>query len=344
MEGSNAIHLLSTCPPRKVSADNRSYIEEVIDVARWSERAGYRGMLVYAANAAQADPWVLAQIILQNTRTLVPLVAVQPVYMHPYTVAKLIASLGNVYRRRIDLNMVAGGFKTDLASLNDDTPHDARYARLVEYTTIIARLLASPTAISHVGRFYTVDHLRLEPALPKELLPRIFMSGSSDAGLAAARATGALAMRYPGRADQPVSTPEGLNCGVRVGVIARENDDEAWDVAMRRFPADRKGQVTHMLAMAASDSVWHKQLSAHGNGDDKPNRDLYWLGPFMNYQEYCPFLVGSYARVAEELARYVGAGHRTFILDVPPDDVESVHVNRAFALATRHAERIGSGI
>jgi len=161
-----AIELLSTCPPRKTTVDKRSYLEDVIDVAQWSEQAGYKGILVYTANAAQADPWVLAQIILQNTREVSPLVAVQPIYMHPYTVAKLIASLGSLYGRRIDLNMVAGGFKTDLAALNDDTPHDERYERLVEYTAIVMRLLASPTAISFAGRFYTVERLRLGPTLP----------------------------------------------------------------------------------------------------------------------------------------------------------------------------------
>jgi len=169
------------------------------------------------------------------------------------------------------------------------------------------------------------------------------MSGSSDAGLEAARETGAFAMRYPARAGEPVSSHDGLVCGVRVGVIAREDDDRAWDVALRRFPPDRKGQVTHMLAMSASDSVWHKALSARGGERGEPVRDLYWLGPFENYQEYCPFLVGSYARVAEELARYIAAGHRTFILDVPPDDAESVHVNRAFALATQRAGESDSG-
>ena len=69
--------------------------------------------------------------------------AIQPIYMHPYWVAKQIASFGYLYGRQIYLNMVAGGFKNDLEALNDTTPHDQRYARLVEYTTIIMSLLDS---------------------------------------------------------------------------------------------------------------------------------------------------------------------------------------------------------
>ena len=57
--------------------------------------------------------------------------------MHPFTVAKTIASIGCLYGRQMYLNMVAGGFKNDLNALNDTTPHDKRYERLAEYTTII---------------------------------------------------------------------------------------------------------------------------------------------------------------------------------------------------------------
>jgi len=45
----------------------------------------------------------------------VPLVAVQPVYMHPYSVAKMVSTLAFLHQRRVFLNMVAGGFKNDLA-------------------------------------------------------------------------------------------------------------------------------------------------------------------------------------------------------------------------------------
>ena len=35
-------------------------------------------------------------------------------------------------------------------------------------------------------------------------------------------------------------------------------------VARERFPEDRKGQITHQLAMKVSDSAWHRQLSELG--------------------------------------------------------------------------------
>src|SRR6478672_2337118 len=117
--------IFATCPQ---SSDHTSdnYLRQVIDVARWSEAHGCEGILVYTDNSI-ADPWLVSQIIIENTNSLCPLVAIQPIYMHPYAVAKMVSSLGFLYHRRIYLNMVAGGFKNDLVALNDLTPHDRRY-------------------------------------------------------------------------------------------------------------------------------------------------------------------------------------------------------------------------
>ncbi len=317
------VELFSTCPASSHTAQEL-YYDRVVEVARWSEEAGCTGILVYADNS-QLDPWVVSQIIVQHTTALCPLVAVQPVYMHPYAVAKMVTSFGQLYGRRIYLNMVAGGFKNDLAALHDTTPHDLRYARLVEYTTIITRLLAGEV-VSHAGEFYTVDKLKLTPALPPQLQPGVFVSGSSEAGLGAARTLGALAVKYPERAAEEQAPPQDVTCGVRVGIIARQESVDAWAVARERFPEDRRGQLTRELATKVSDSAWHQQLSGLAADETSP----YWLVPFQNYHTMCPYLVGSHRQVAEEVGRYVGLGYRTFILDIPrtPEDLQ--HTRRVF--------------
>jgi len=321
-----SLETFSTCP--QISAvPKESYLQNVIDVAKWSEKHGCRGILVYTDNS-QADPWLIAQIIIQNTKRLAPLVAIQPAYVHPYSVAKMIATFGHLYGRRIYLNMVAGGFKNDLAALNDTTPHDKRYQRLVEYTLIIKQLVASPDPVSFSGEFYAVNNLRLTPPLPPELFPGIFISGSSEAGLATAQAIGATAIKYPKPASECVQEPPdaGLDSGIRVG-----------------FPGDRTGQLTHQLAMKVSDSSWHHQLSEMAK-ETKSNHNPYWLVPFENYKTFCPYLVGSYDRIAEEISRYVAVGFRTFILDIPPDQEELRHTGIVFqqACKTGHPDRISS--
>lgn len=326
-----ALSVFSTSP-QSSAVERESYLENVIKVARWSEEAGCEGILVYTDNSL-VDPWLVAQIIIQNTSKLCPLVAVQPAYMHPYAVAKMVSSLAHLYGRRVCLNMVAGGFKNDLAALNDTTPHDKRYARLLEYTTIIQELLKTSSPVSYRGEFYMIDKLRMTPPLPSHLVPGVFVSGSSEAGLAAAQALDATAIKYPQPAEcEPDCRDSAMSFGIRVGIVARKNEEEAWQTAHARFPEDRKGQLTHQLAMKTSDSSWHKQLSQMAM-DTKVNRNPYWLWPFENYKTFCPYLVGSYGQVAAEIAKYIERGHLTFILDIPPAQEELEHINIVFSQA-----------
>jgi alkanesulfonate monooxygenase len=328
------LELFATCL-QSSAVQTDSYVRRVTDIARWSEQYGCKGILVYTDNSL-VDAWLVSQIIIENTERLCPLVAVQPVYMHPYCVAKMVASFGYLYGRRIYLNMVAGGFKNDLSTFNDTTPHDKRYTRLIEYTTIIKELLTGPAPVTFEGEFYKVDKLKMTPPLSPELFPGIFISGSSDAGLAAAKALKATAVKYPKPAKEceAEASLDGIDSGVRVGIIARADESEAWETAEQRFPEDRKGQITHQLAMKVSDSSWHQQLSQTAKHTET-DRSPYWLRPFENYKTFCPYLVGSYDQVAEELARYMTLGYMTFILDVPPSQEELHHVNIVFDRASQ---------
>jgi len=137
-ESEASLLVFTTCPSSLGVSDG--YLERVAQVARWSDSSGCAGMLIYTDNSL-VDPWLVSQIVIQSTQSQCPLVAVQPVLMHPYCVAKMVATLGFLHHRRVFLNMVAGGFKNDLAALNDTTAHDQRYERLVEYTHVIQRLL-----------------------------------------------------------------------------------------------------------------------------------------------------------------------------------------------------------
>lgn len=328
----SGLRIFSTCPASLLSQPGNC-VRRLKEIACWSEEAGYEGILVFTDNS-QLDPWLVSQVIIESTARLCPLVAIQPAYMHPYSVAKMVASLAFLYGRRLYLNMVAGGFKNDLAALNDLTPHDERYARLTEYTTVIQGLLRSPAPFSFEGRYYKVANLKLTPPLPAELATGVLVSGSSEAGLHAARQLGATAVEYPKPAAECVAAQPAnvASRGIRIGIIARPEGEEAWTVARARFPEDRKGQLARQLATQVSDSSWHRQLAERGNAVSVET-DPYWLVPFQNYKAMCPYLVGSYERVADEVARYVDAGYRTFILEAPADPEDTRHTGVVFERA-----------
>jgi alkanesulfonate monooxygenase len=335
-ESASAARVFGTLPSSTdVEGD---YLQAVADVSRWCEAGGCTGVLIYTDNSL-VDPWLVAQEVIRETRELCPLVAVQPVYMHPYAVAKLVASLAELHGRRVYLNLVAGGFVNDLLALGDETEHDRRYDRLVEYTSIIQRLLADEGPVTHEGDWYQVANLTLRPRVPDRLRPGYLVSGSSPAGMLAARTLGATAVQYPRPAAEYLATFDGAQAedkGIRIGILAREDADEAWRVAWERFPGDQRGRLMHRLAMATSDSMWHEQLSGLGRASDS-ERPTYWLHPFENYKTFCPYLVGSYESVAEMVAGYLASGFATFILDVPFEADDLKHTQVVFDLAGARA-------
>jgi alkanesulfonate monooxygenase len=308
------------------------YVRKVKEVAEWCDDAGIEGILVYTDNSL-ADPWQVSQLILSSTSNLAPLIAIQPVYMHPYTAAKMVTTFSYLYNRRIYLNMVAGGFVNDLVALGDCTEHDDRYDRIVEYVSVMKWLLGETGPLSFTGTYFTTKNLTIKPRIPSELIPEIFVSGTSAAGIAAARKIGATSISYPG-IPSGETINRGMPTGIRIGIIAREKSSEAWRIAHERYPEDRKGQLTHAMARRVSDSTWYGQLSELG---EKPadRSSPYWLVPFKNYKTFCPYLVGSYDEVRCEVSKYIRQGFQTFILDVPPSREELHHTAIVFDGAQR---------
>jgi alkanesulfonate monooxygenase len=289
----------------------------------WCDTAGVTGALVYTDNRL-VDPWLAAQRLIIGSQ-LHPLVAVQPVYMHPYSVAKMVASLTWLHGRRVDLNFVAGGFRGDLLALGDQSPHDERYDRLIEYAEIVLGLVAGD-AVTKGGEHHRALNLRLRIPVPKDLRPRLTLSGSSAAGLAAAERLGAVPVEYPSPDYDPTALTG--SHGVRLGLITGASAADAWKEAQRRFPDDPEGARLHAMAMKMSDSEWHQAI-AESAGRDGP----YWYGPFERHQSFCPYLLGPDDVVGAELRRLAEGGVDTFILDIPESEADLHAARAAFAEA-----------
>ncbi|HEV7372082.1 LLM class flavin-dependent oxidoreductase [Arenibaculum sp.] len=340
MTAKREIRIIGSTPTRTAGETGERFIGRFNAAVGWADRAGWTSALIYTSNNA-LDPWLLAQLLVLNTGSLRPLVAIQPIYSHPFTVANQLASLAALHGRGVDLNFVAGDHPRDRESLNDAVPHDERYARLGEYGRIVKELLGSPRPVSFAGRYYAVKNLQLVQRPSASIRTGFLMSGSSEAARDVARALGACAIQYPeapGAASHRATEP-GLERGVRLGIIARSTDAEAWDVANRRFPADPDGAAIREYASGVSDSRWVKTLL---DASAQIRSGVYWLGPFKHFQRSCPYLVGSHAAVGAVLADYVSAGYRTFLIDSLETEEEAHAITDLFG-AIRRGEEDGEG-
>lgn len=328
----NDIIIYSSCPPI-VEYDRDSYTRELMKIVRWSDDAELRGGLVYT-DCNSIDSWMVAQAAIVNSPRFIPLVAIQPMDLTPFALAKAVASLALLYGRRIDLNFVSGGFSGDLAAQGDDVPHDSRYERLIEYVTIVRTLLAGDRA-EYAGRYYNVRGAQLRFPPPADLVPMAYVSGSSEASVQAAESLGLRQLSYPLPPDDFAGGQVRKNkfgTGIRIGIIARDDSSEAWKIAHKRFPVNAQGAARMKLLCAITESSWQDAIISLDLPDNN-NGNPYWLVPFRNFHSFCPYLVGSYDEVVEELRKYLRGGVRAFILDDPREQEDLRYAQTAIQRA-----------
>jgi alkanesulfonate monooxygenase len=334
------LSVYAACPSTEGRAPQQ-YREHLADVTSWAESAGLRGFLVYSDNDS-LDPWSVAQFIIDRTDRTVPMIAVNPAYAHPFDTARAISTLGYIHGRGVDLNYVSGGFSRHLRQIGDDLDHDGRYGRLLEYADLVGRLLREEKPVTYAGEHYRLKAAAVSPALPPELLPRVFVSGSSEACVRAHEALGAVRLTYPREIlEYDGGAPLG-NIGVGLGIIARDDPEEAWAVARERFPADRMGEKLHSLASRLVESRWHIDLSQDAEGP-RESDDVYWLYPFLSGRTFSPYLVGSHAEVGKLVARYMAHGVSTVILDDVAGHDDLHHTMAALAHAESLCPRASAG-
>ncbi|HKQ08257.1 MAG TPA: LLM class flavin-dependent oxidoreductase [Blastocatellia bacterium] len=323
-----------TINPR--TTDQVLYWRDIQTVTRLSQKFDCTGVLIFTGNDVYVDPWLVAHQLLNETETLCPLIAVNPVYMHPFTAAKMISSFAYLYKRKVYLNLVTGTALSYLEALGDGLSHDERYERLQEYVQIVSLLLSGPGLVNFSGKYYQVSNLFLLPSVPAELFPGFLIAGQSEAAQRICAEVGGTGMQMlKPQLEQAVTSQRGIH----FGIVTRGKESEAWEAAKRLYPEDEEGREVLDFSMGNTDSVWKRDLK--GISDDPrslpPN---YWLTPFRNLKADCPTVVGDYEYVAGLLVRLIERGIRTFILEIAPQEQEFYHINVAFEMA---AKRIFSG-
>jgi alkanesulfonate monooxygenase SsuD/methylene tetrahydromethanopterin reductase-like flavin-dependent oxidoreductase (luciferase family) len=292
------------------------HLQLFTEYAQRAEQYGISGLLAFY-NHRSLDPMVVAATILQHTKAMTPLIALQPYAMTPFTAAKAIWSLTSLHRRRIDVNLITGATKAELDEIGEQLDHDERFLRATEYMTVVRALLSSDEPLTHEGRFYRYRALRLNSRLDPELRPRTFVAGSSSAGQRMAAAVADVAITHPEPVQQFAEAflgegRHGQRIGIRVGLVARATDEEAWSAARSLYAEDRSARLKTAMRKK-SESEWIKRL-AHLATAEGVYDEVYWTGAFRADKGNMPVLVGSYRKVADYLERYLDLGVSTVIL------------------------------
>jgi len=308
-------------------------------VAVAADTLGYDGMLIPTGVGCE-DPWVTAAALAPITKRLNLLVAFRPGLMLPGVAARMAATLDRATGGRLKVNIVPGGDAAELASDGVYLSHDDRYRAADEFLDVWKALLAGET-VDYEGEFFKIAGGRaLFPPVQRPY-PPVYFGGSSNAAhdLAAKHVDTYLTWGEPPAAvGEKIADVQGraarlgrkLKIGVRLHIIVRETDAEAWAAADDLI--SRLDEVTIARAQAhykTMDSVGQQRMAAlHGGQRDKleisPN---LWAGVGLVRGGAGTALVGSPETVAERLKEYADLGVDTFVLSGYP------HLEEAYRVA-----------
>jgi alkanesulfonate monooxygenase len=315
-------------------------VEYSTDLARTAEAHGWGGALL-GTGWGRPDTFTVATVLAARTTHFKPLIAIRPGYWQPAQFASAAATLDQLSRGRVLVNIVSG--VDDLAAYGDENADPAqRYARTAEFMQVVRRLWTEDR-VTFEGRHFRVKNSSIAQrpyAIEGRANPTLYFGGASAAAqrVAAAEADVQLFWGEPlaGIAERidrlrSLGAEVGrrhadLGFGLRITTVVRDTTEEAW--------CDAETKVAAMAA-AAGDSAW----TGHGGAVGQQRLlDLVSRGEVLDSCLYTAparygaggaastWLVGSADDVADALKQYRALGVSHFILSDTPYRDDSIRI------------------
>ncbi len=308
-------------------------------IAQAADQLGYAGVLLPTGRSCE-DSWVVASSLIALTQRLKFLVAVRPGLLSPTLAARMTATLDRLSEGRLLINVVTGGDPVENRGDGIFLDHAERYEITDEFLDIYIRLLKGET-VSAKGKHLRVEEGSLIYPPYQTPLPPLYFGGSSDVAQEIAARTIDKYLTWgepPQQVGEKIATMRKLAAaqgrtltfGIRLHVIVRETNAEAWAAADDLIKhLDDDTIASAQKAFAAYDSVGQQRMAAlHGGRRDKlevsPN---LWAGVGLARGGAGTALVGDPETVAARMKEYMSLGIDTFILSGYP------HLEEAYRFA-----------
>lgn len=328
---------------RGARAADLAYFKQVAVAA---DSLGYEGVLLPTGRSCE-DSWVVASALIDATRRLKFLVALRPGLVQPSQSARMAATFDRLSGGRLLVNLVTGGDPEELEGDGLFVPHAERYALSREFLTLWRELLAR----SHDGTPFDFDGTQLRVKGGKVLFPPVsrpyppvYFGGSSeeahelaaeqvDTYLTWGEPPAAVAKKVADMTARAARHGRTLGFGIRLHVIVRETEDEAWAAAADLIRhLDPATVAAAQAKFAKMDSVGQRRMAELHGGRWNPQNvreglevsPNLWAGVGLVRGGAGTALVGSPEQVAARLHEYAGLGLDTFILSGYPH-LEEAH-------------------
>lgn len=128
-------------------------IEFILPIARW---IGYGGETDFHGSVLETVTWATG--LLANTKRINVFATVHTAFIHPVVAAKQLATVDQLSRGRLGLNVVAGWNKPEYDAFGIDLPdkHTHRYALAQEWFNVVNRIWNHDGPFDWKGDFYNL--------------------------------------------------------------------------------------------------------------------------------------------------------------------------------------------
>jgi alkanesulfonate monooxygenase len=317
-------------------ATTHAYMRQIAQAA---DDLGYEGVLLPTGVSCE-DAWVVASSMIPLTRRLKFLVAIRPGLMSPSLAARMAATFDRLSDGRLLVNVVTGGDPVELAGDGLHLEHDARYDLTDEFLTVWRWELAGET-VDLTGEYLDVRGGKLLIPGVQKPHPPLYFGGSSPAAQRVAARHVDLYLTWGEPRDQVaekvasvrrLAAEEGreLRFGIRLHVIVRETEREAWQAAEELISRVDEATVQRaQQVFARMDSHGQARMASLHNGsrDQLEISPNLWAGVGLVRGGAGTALVGDAETVATRMREYGDLGIDTFILSGYP------HLEEAYRFA-----------
>ena len=323
-------------------------------VAVAAEQAGFTGVLT-PTGAGCEDAWMVCAAVAQQTKSLEFIVAFRPGFIAPTLAAQQAASFQRLTGGRLRLNVVTGGDPAEQRAYGDFLDHAQRYQRTDEFLQVLRRMWSGEPFDFHG------EHVRVEGAhlvVPVTDPPPVYLGGASapaedvaarlvDTYLTWGEPPSMVGDRVERMRDKAAAAGRRLRFGIRLHVITRDTEEQAWADAQRLLDGMAPEAIrAAQERFARMDSVGQARMTGlHGGTRDSleiaPN---LWAGIGLVREGAATALVGSHEQVAERIAEYAELGFDEVILSGYPHLEEAWRVGEDLLPLLDLAPVAGAGV
>ena len=308
-------------------------------IAQAVDDLGYTGALLPTGRSCE-DAWIVAATLASVTQKMRFLTAIRPGLMSPGVAARMAASFDRLSNGRLLINVVTGGDPVELAGDGLHLSHSERYELTDEFLSVW-RAIAAGEETNFSGDYLNIQGGKLLFPPVQTPYPPLWFGGSSPIAQQIAAKHVDVYLTWgepPKQVAEKINTVRQLaeaqgrtlRFGIRLHVIVRETQSEAWDAAEQLIRyVDDEAIALAQKVYARLDSEGQRRMTQLHNGSREaleisPN---LWAGVGLVRGGAGTALVGDPDTVAARMLEYTDLGIDTFILSGYP------HLEEAYRVA-----------